>query len=88
MGGIPQDVDPNARTKCPECKALTLAADWREHAEWHAALTRRLDDVDAGLLQPAPEPDLIDWPAGEPATETASLPAGPYSPEPAGDPAL
>lgn len=83
---IPSNVDPNARTRCPDCKALTLAADWRDHEDWHHALDDRLSDIERALGEPAPEPELIAWPA--PPEPDDAQPAGPYAPEPASGPQL
>lgn len=85
---IAADADPNARARCPRCKALVLVADWRDHDAWDRQLLERLDAAEAALLEPAPEPELADWPA-EPEPDTH--PAGPYAdaaPEPAGGPQL
>lgn len=84
---IPQNVDPNARTRCPDCKALTLAADWRDHQEWHDALEDRLAQLDEALKEPAPEPALVDWPA-PPREPVDAQPAGPYAPEHSDGPGL
>lgn len=81
---LPEHIDPNARTRCPftGCHALVLAADWRAHDEGHAALERRLKAIEDALEEPAPDPELVDWPGeAEAALATASAPAGPYAPE-------
>lgn len=75
---IPLDTDPNARAECPECFALVRVARWREHDEQHRALERRLDGIEDALKEPAPDPELAEWPA---ADEPPAAPAGPYAPE-------
>jgi hypothetical protein len=84
--GIPIDADPNARAKCPRCRALVLVADWREHEVWDVTILGRLKRVEAALEEPAPEPELVDWPGD--GDQPAATPSGPYAPEPAAGPGL
>jgi hypothetical protein len=79
---LPTNLDPNARTRCPRCKALTLAADWRAHDAFHAELDAKLQELTDALSEPAPEPELVDWPAADPLEDLkVQPPAGPYAPD-------
>lgn len=69
-----------------------LVADWRDHDAWDRKLLDRLDAAEAALLEPAPEPELAEWPADDvPSPAPASIaqqPDGPYAPEPSSGPQL
>jgi hypothetical protein len=77
---IPENVDPNARTVCPH-GCLVLASAWRKHDAWHRALEERLEGIEDALKEPAPEPELLEWPGADPgpSPDPDPAPVGPYA---------